>query len=96
MSASKSGQKAGKSIVGSSERTKFVFSTPAEHREYYDNDECARVVDTLPSAKKLCDKIEELTRGRHQLRGVIPGLGPFGLAFKVRYSCKSKRHDPWA
>ena len=85
MTASESEQKAGKSIVGTSEN--FIFSDPAKHRNYYDDDECARVVDTLESAKKLCKEIEKLTKTlrREDLKDVIPLIGPLGLTFKVSY-----------
>lgn len=75
------------SIVGTSEKTKFLFSAPARHRDYYDDNECARVVETLTSARILCDEIERLTNKlpREQLKSKIPMIGPLALEFKVGY-----------
>lgn len=81
-------QGGGKSIVGTSEKTKFIFSAPARHEDYYDDNECARVVDTLTSARELCNEIERLTKTavrREQLKYKIPMIGPFALEFKVGY-----------
>ena len=66
-----------------------VFTAPARHADWYEDDECVRIVDSLPLAKQVCEEIDTVVKNPRiplsKRKELIPGLSFNGLQFRVKY-----------
>ena len=55
-----------------------VFTAPARHADWYEDDECVRIVDSLPLAKQVCEEIDTVVKNPRippsERKELIPGI----------------------